>query len=181
MNARLPERSLREAEEVAEGPSYTRRAGPRGLPRHSGFARRARRHAGVLGRHRQHRKLERQARATVMKVGAARVASVGLGHLAYDRQAEPRAREPARRAGTVVAIKDVRQVLGVDPGTAIAHLETAVAHSDLDGSARWPPLDGVVDQVRDRSIEPARGGRHEARLGVELEAATRRVQTRPRK
>ena len=41
------------------------------------------------------------------------------------------------------------------------------------------PLDGVVEQVRDRAVEPCRRGSYQGRLGVEHEVAVGGVQSRP--
>ena len=61
-----------------------------------------------------------------------------------------------RAGGAVEAVEDVRQVLRGDARAVVANRDLAVAHRDLDLAAGRAPLGRVVEQVRDRPLEPRR-------------------------
>ena len=86
-------------------------------------------------------------------------------------------RGPSRRAArgrrAVEAVEHVRQVLGRDAGAVVAHRDLAAADGHLDRRAAGrAPLDGVVEQVRDRA--------REARRGCRAPASARRRRARAR-
>ena len=68
-----------------------------------------------------------QQRPAAGRVLGSDTAAVGLGGLAHDRQAEPRAGQLARAPGAVEAVEDVRQVGLVEAGPVVADGELAVA------------------------------------------------------
>ena len=70
-------------------------------------------------------------------------------------QAEAGSEHPAGAVGAVEALEDVREVGFREAGAVVADLERAVAQRDLDHAARRAPLDGVVEQVRDRAVDAA--------------------------
>ncbi len=70
------------------------------------------------------------------------------------------ASERKKRSKTMVAVRRV------DPGTAVAHGQLAVAQAHVDHRARRTPLGGVVEQVRDGAVQPRRDALHER--GLEL-------------
>src|SRR5262249_59910714 len=76
---------------------------------------------------------------------------------------------PARRARTVEAIEDEREVLLGDPGPVIADRHRPVADSNLDRAARRAPLRGVIEEVRDGPFDGRRNTVDERLPQVRLE------------
>ncbi|MEZ5098238.1 MAG: hypothetical protein R3C15_00160 [Thermoleophilia bacterium] len=105
-------------------------------------------------------------------------AAVLLGHLLHDREAEPRARHLARCGGAVEAVEHVGEVDVVDARPMIANDHLTAGHGDLDRGRRRAPLDGVVEQVRDRAVEPGRHAADDRRLRVQRDLDLRRQPSR---
>src|SRR5262245_12158134 len=75
---------------------------------------------------------------------------------------EPDAFNPCRsgRIGTKEAFETLRHQLGLDADAGIAHGETRVLlvarYPYGDDPRSWGELDGVIDQVEDQPLQPAR-------------------------
>ena len=74
----------------------------------------------------------------------------------------------------------MRDVLVGDPGAVVSDRHGAVRDGDLDRRARLAPLDGVVEHVRDGSLEPARDAANDGRLERRREADLGREPLGPR-
>ena len=138
---------------------------------------------GALGRgvgvgHRERGELEREPGSAGGVARGMHGSPVRLGEVAHEREPEARAGHRARAGRAIEAVEHARQVLVGDAGAVVAHLEAALPHLDLDRAARRTPLAGVVEQVRDRAVQPRGSCAHDAGLGVHDIAATRRSRTR---
>ena len=100
----------------------------------------------------------------------------------HDREPEPRAGPVPRRGQAVEAVEDVREVVQVDAGSAVADADLAVVDGDVDVSARRAPLRGVVERWTRRGAA-ARALRHDGRLQVlvERDLASGAAPGRPRR
>ena len=105
-----------------------------------------------------------QQRAAPGGVGGAHEAAVGLGGLADDRQAQPRAGLSARVPGAVEAVKDERQVLLMEARPVVADRQRAGGERHLDGAAGLAVLGGVVQQIGDRAGDPVPLAHDQGRL-----------------
>ena len=72
--------------------------------------------------------------ATVGVVRRPHVAAVAFDGLLHDREAEPRAGLRARFDRSVEAVEHVREVVGWDAGSVVAHLEAGAGDRDLDAA-----------------------------------------------
>src|SRR5262249_54430590 len=103
-------------------------------------------------------------------------APVRLRRLAHDRQPQTRSGQSPRGRSPVEAIEHPWQIVRRDPRAVVSHLEVPLVNPYLDRTLWWTPLRGVGEQVGDRAVESRGDGTNKARLRVEHEAASRRVQ-----
>ena len=130
-----------------------------------------------LDRLRDQRQGEHETGAAAGRVLGGHGAAVRLGDLADDRQAEARARQPARRRRAVEAVEDVRQVgRRRCPGP---WSRTASSPSATGPRSRPPGglhLAALSSRLRDRPLEPRRARRARrvgSSVGVELDGRRR--------
>jgi hypothetical protein len=79
--------------------------------------------------------------------------AVVLGDLPDDRQAETGSLQAAGRVGAVEAVEDEGPVGGIDTGAVVADDDLAGDDFDFYTAVSVAPLDGVLDEVPDRSFE----------------------------
>ena len=85
---------------------------------------------------------------------------------ARSRGPSPEPGRPRAAARAVEAVEDEREVLVRDPRPVVAHGQLPVAQRHLDRPAGGAVLGGVVEQVRDRAVEPAAHAVDDRRLEV---------------
>src|SRR6476619_6547487 len=95
--------------------------------------------------------------------------TVPVGNPLHEAQAQPdpfRSRR-ARRIGAVEALEHVRERLGGDADAAVLDIENGMflvpADPDDDPAVIRGELDGVVEQVEQQTLEPARVSRYDDR------------------
>src|SRR2546428_3879499 len=92
-----------------------------------------------------------EARAAVAGSLESHRAAVRFRDILHDREPEPGTGKVPRVIRAPEPVEDPRRVLRGDARTVIAHRARASRDAHLDERARWAPLRGVVEKVRDRA------------------------------
>jgi hypothetical protein len=91
-------------------------------------------------------------------------AAVAVRHLADDGEPEAGAGHTPGQRRPVEAVEHVRQVIGRNAGSVVAHGQLPGRQRDLYRAGRRPELGRVVQQVPDRDLQPLGAANDLARL-----------------